>query len=490
MRTSGAVSARKQKPTLRKTAALAETGHDRIREVDIDCIVPSTCMNQQVYRPVSPDDPEIQSLAASIRSKGLLEPIVVTTDWYIVSGHRRHAACRLAGLRRIPIRVIDLHSDDEDFLDKLREFNRQRKKSLAEEVREEVIDALAKPAEAYSKLCEVRRLKSEVDVDLGAIELGDRKSRSKISPAKMPMIEAIRKVIRDLKRFLPTTNRTIHYRLLNAPPLRHASKPKSRYANNLQSYKDLTDLLLRARLDGLIPIDAIDDETRPVTHWAVHPDPSSFVREHLADLFDGYHRNMQTSQANHIEIFVEKNTAAPIVKRVAGRYSIPVVSGRGYCSLPPRRDLAERFKKSGKAKLVVIFVTDFDPEGESICESFARSMRDELGVGDIVPIKAALTAEQVEQYELPPGARAKPGSSRYKQFVERHGEHVYELEALDPHDLEKIIEDAIEGVIDIEAFKAEQDAEERDAAKLEALRRTALKAVGNIAADLDDMEGV
>ena len=57
--------------------------------------------------------------------------------------------------------------------------------------------------------------------------------------------------------------------------------------------------------------------------------------------------------------------------------------------------MAVRFKRSGKEKLILLVLSDFDPEGEDIGRSFAQSMRDDFGITNIVPIKLALTAEQV-----------------------------------------------------------------------------------------------
>ncbi len=45
--------------------------------------------NDRLYRPVDPEDPEIKKLAASIAQRGVLEPLVVTEDLFVVSGHRR-----------------------------------------------------------------------------------------------------------------------------------------------------------------------------------------------------------------------------------------------------------------------------------------------------------------------------------------------------------------------------------------------------------------
>src|SRR5262249_58368602 len=84
----------------------------------------------RLYRPVSDSDPDIIALAESIRQCGLQEPIVVTRDNFILSGHRRHRACRLAGLTVIPCRVENILSTDPSFLARLCEFNRQRVKSI------------------------------------------------------------------------------------------------------------------------------------------------------------------------------------------------------------------------------------------------------------------------------------------------------------------------------------------------------------------------
>ena len=101
-----------------------------IEEVPLDSFWPSP-ENDQLYRPVNPDDPEIRSLAKSIREKGVLEPIVVTLDDFILSGHRRYAAAKLAGLKTVSVRRYPIRrTDDVDaFVVLLREYNRQREKT-------------------------------------------------------------------------------------------------------------------------------------------------------------------------------------------------------------------------------------------------------------------------------------------------------------------------------------------------------------------------
>lgn len=47
-------------------------------------------------------DPDIVELADSIRGVGLLQPIVVTPGGVVIAGHRRLAACSMAGLNQVP----------------------------------------------------------------------------------------------------------------------------------------------------------------------------------------------------------------------------------------------------------------------------------------------------------------------------------------------------------------------------------------------------
>jgi hypothetical protein len=294
------------------------------------------------------------------------------------------------------------------------------------------------------------------------------------------MRDAIIEVLRQYEKFWPLTDRQIHYALLNNPPLRHSSKPHSRYRNNQDCYKDTCGMVTRIRLDGTIPFECIHDPTRPVVTWSVFQSVAPFVRKEIDQFLKGYYRNLMQSQPHHVEIIGEKNTLEGVVRPVAARYCIPYTIGRGYSSLPPRRDMAERFEKSGKDRLVLFVLSDFDPEGEDIAETFARSMRDDFGIEGIFPIKVALTAEQVEDMELPPLNKAKRSSSRYEEFVGIHGDDVFELEAVPPDELGRILDDAITNVLDVDAFNAEIDKEKEDVTRLGGIREVVKKTLKGI----------
>ena len=88
--------------------------------------------NNAVYGVQSLDDPDIVALIESIRAKGIMDPIHISTDNVIISGHRRRFCALQAGLR--VVRVIRWHlsytDDREAFLNLLVEANTQRKKTV------------------------------------------------------------------------------------------------------------------------------------------------------------------------------------------------------------------------------------------------------------------------------------------------------------------------------------------------------------------------
>lgn len=70
-----------------------------------------TAVEPSKYQPRREFDPEaLRELADSIRSEGLLQPIVVRqagAKFQLIAGERRWRACQMLGLRMIPARVVE-----------------------------------------------------------------------------------------------------------------------------------------------------------------------------------------------------------------------------------------------------------------------------------------------------------------------------------------------------------------------------------------------
>ncbi len=276
----------------------------------------------------------------------------------------------------------------------------------------------------------------------------------------------------------------IHYALLNNPPLRNTgNNPKFRkpYSNDRLSYGDLCDLCIRLRLVGRLSWNAINDETRPFDLPTVDNSPASFFERELHWFLRDYRRNLLQSQPHHIEIIGEKNTVRSTLKPIANKYTVPLTTARGFSSATPRLEVTQRYRKSGKDKLIILALTDFDPCGEQICHSFASSLRDDFGVraSKLELLKVALTPEQVERFNLPPGAEAKKSDKKSAKFTAKYGAFVWELEALPLPVLQSELQRAIDSVIDARAFNQELEAESENGVEIDRKRQIAMKALSD-----------
>src|SRR5262249_1955692 len=241
-------------------------------------------INDIMYGVINSNDPSLDDLAGLMDKEGQLEPVVLTLDNVLLSGHRRRGVALRLGWRTLKARRHPIRSTDPEFEQLLVTYNAQREKSPDVRVREQLL--LTDPETAYDDLVAERATASRVKAD--TLTLGYGRQRSRITPAKQPFLDAIRRVVNELEDYWPLSDRRGHYAVLNKAPLIHAKKPDSRYKNDRKSYKAVCDLLTRARLAGLVPFDAIGDETRPVSTWEVHPNVTPFIRNEVDGFCAGY----------------------------------------------------------------------------------------------------------------------------------------------------------------------------------------------------------
>jgi hypothetical protein len=341
--------------------------------------------------------------------------------------------------------------------------------------------------------------KERVDVSLSGINPRSNSRRCEISKASEPSLKAIIKVLNEQRAYWPISARQVHYRLLGPDaPLKHASKPDSKYVNDIESYKKLISVLSRGRTEGRIQWVAIEDETRPVYEPKAFWNTAEFFRQNFKNFLKGYWRNRQQSQPSHIEIVGEKLTLKSILEKVAEEYTIPLTISRGMASLPCKKGIADRFFASKKSNLILLVISDLDPAGDAIAEDFVKSFERDFGIGNcfdywMKAYKVALTIEQVEELGLEPSMDAKESSPTYQAFIDRYGiTDAYELEAMEPIDLELSLENAIEEVMDIDLYNQELEAEEKDSVEIIAVQKQTQEFLGSLKLDhgeVSDLNG-
>jgi ParB family chromosome partitioning protein len=153
-------------------------------EVDTDLLTPNRFQPRTTM-----DDGRIEELARSIRSNGIIQPIVVRkadTGYEIVAGERRWRASQRAGLLKVPIVVRDIPDDrllavalienlQREDLNPMEEAHAYRR--LADEfhlTQEQIADAVGKDRSSVANVIRLLRLPLEVreNVAAGAIAMG------------------------------------------------------------------------------------------------------------------------------------------------------------------------------------------------------------------------------------------------------------------------------------------------------------------------------
>ena len=460
---------------------MSNNGHNgeryHVEYVPIDQIKPSP-ENDGIYGKIDMMDEAFRALWNSINDRGLEEPLILTADGYILSGHRRFAACRSL-MAAVPCRIKhDIRREgNPDYLRDLIAYNPQRVKSAGSLLREIILRDSATLEDTQAAIRRVNATHEPTDSP-DYMEVDGFKEVDAIGPTRHEFLVAVEKIVEKLRAYWPLNIRQIHYQLLNKPPLKRTPEKskfdpeKYRYRNDRESYDALSRLCTSARYLGKIPWSAVDDPTRTFNHLTGFTSVSRFVKNEIEGFLLGYHRDKQHSQPIHIEVLIEKNTLVNIVQRVCRDYYVPMTSGRGFAGPSIWRKMADRFEGSGKKRMALLIISDYDPEGFELADDAIRSLRD-LWEIPIEGHRVAVTEEQIESLGLHGDFNpAKEKSSRHDSFLARTGANAtWECEALPPEYLRDQLGLAIQANMNMEIFQAEVAQEEKDTHEIHRLRR-------------------
>ena len=143
---------------------------------------------------------------------------------------------------------------------------------------------------------------------------------------------------------------------------------------------------------------------------------------------------------------------------------------RGYSSCTAMHDASERIKdKQEEKKCYILYLGDHDPSGVDMVRDIKERL-EEFGAEAEVK-RIALTQEQIKKYNHPQNP-AKIKDPRARDYIAKFGNTSWEVDALNPDVLHKIIRKAIEELIDLNKFEAKLEQEKEDKKKLEKFKDT------------------
>jgi hypothetical protein len=269
--------------------------------------------------------------------------------------------------------------------------------------------------------------------------------------------------------------RRVHYAFVSQDP-RPLLPDGSQYENNFACWLFLSCSSRDARYAGLVDIDDFIDQKNPdpLVHMLEKHDGSEPEIEAATDSWEDDKFALPDeipqpslslvnsdcpAQPYHVEIWIEKSTMNDILVPLVISYKLNLQALTGEVSLTLCRDLVAR---AGERPVRILYVSDFDPGGQSMPLTAARKMEwlcTEMGL-DIRLDKVTLTKEQCVEYGLP-SMPIKDTEPRADKFIERHGREATELDALEalrPGLLRTLLVDEIERFIDPDFGEAWGDA--------------------------------
>lgn len=264
----------------------------------------------------------------------------------------------------------------------------------------------------------------------------------------------VKKFTKDTKKVIKQANEIIaEYQAdgykLTLRQLYYQFVARALLPNSQKSYSRLGSILNNARLAGEVDWGAIEDRTRnmqDLAHWDDVPD----IMEAVSNQF---RVSPWDNQDVYIEVWIEKEALTGVIQPICRKLDVPFLACRGYLSQSEQYEAARRFLRHYEEGRMpyVLHLGDHDPSGIDMTRD--NESRLDLFTGGIVDVRRlALNMDQVRKFKPPPNP-AKSTDARFASYKETYGKESWELDALDPRTLSKLIQDEVEALVDQENWK-------------------------------------
>lgn len=233
--------------------------------------------------------------------------------------------------------------------------------------------------------------------------------------------------------------------------------------NNERSYKRIVNLISDGRDAGLIDWSMIEDRGRVLrdnAHWET---PAEILRSAAYS----YATDKWSDQEWHVEVMVEKDALSGVIAPVCGRLDIAYTANKGYSSSSAMYKAGKRLYQKhvdGKS-IMVIYLGDHDPSGIDMTRDITERLAMYSGLSYIDIERVALNYDQVEILQ-PPENPAKTTDSRAAAYIRQFGHSSWELDAIEPNELARLIEEQVLAVRDVDLWDAAVKAEESERKRL------------------------
>ena len=237
------------------------------------------------------------------------------------------------------------------------------------------------------------------------------------------------------------------------------------YPNTKSAYVQLSSQLVRARERGDVDASKFEDRSREFIGGDYRfNNLEEFVTyqfETFLNSPNSYATKLWTSQPEHVIVFVEKDALSQVVSNVADQtYNVTTCPSKGYASYTYINEALAMLPEN--KHITALHFADHDPSGLDMTRDLEERFS-EYSALDITVERIALNYNQVQRYGLPPNP-TKPADPRFEGYIAEYGNECWELDAIEPVELQRMVSAAIESHIDFDVWKQtwEQMQQERD----------------------------
>lgn len=235
--------------------------------------------------------------------------------------------------------------------------------------------------------------------------------------------------------------------------------------NTERSYKRITGIVNDAKLGGYMDWEAIEDRTRAFIRRARWDS----AQDLLTACAKQFHMDMWAGQPERVFVIVEKEALAGVLERACRAFDVPLLAARGYPSGTVLREFAVEdifHAIDGDQEVTILHLGDHDPSGIDM----SRDLRERIALFAETPRvnleRIALNMPQIESQKPPPNP-AKTVDPRFQSYQAEFGDESWELDALKPDYLDKLVRRKIKEHIEGDKWAARESEIEDIRAKLE-----------------------
>lgn len=279
--------------------------------------------------------------------------------------------------------------------------------------------------------------------------------KKKFSKASLAKIAQAEKIINEYQDGgLELTLRQLYYQFV----------ARALIPNEDREYKKLGATISDARLAGLIDWYAIVDRTRNLLsspHW---DSPADIIKAAA----QSYAVDKWQNQRTRCEVWIEKDALIGVIERPCSALDVPYFSCRGYTSQSAMWEAAVRMRRANEkynCKTIVFHFGDHDPSGVDMTRDIQERLILLSGDTNIKVKRVALSMDQIAKYKPPPNP-AKISDSRAYKYIKKYGTDSWELDALEPSLLNKLVTKSISNIMDKKKYDSYKRKEERERLKI------------------------